>query len=331
MPALAGFSENALKILKARYFLKDEKGELVDKTPEDLFRRVAAYVATAEKNKAERKKYGEAFLRIMSARDFLPNSPTLTGAGRGMCLSACFVLPDRGLPRRHLRDGQERRARPQGGRGHRLRLQPPPAQGQLRPQDAGRRLRADLVPQGHRRRDRGRQAGRHPPRRQHGHPPRRPPRHRGVRPDEARRRLRLELQHLRRRHGRLHGRPRSRGRVRPRRPAPRLRRSAARTPARSSSSSSSRPGPSATPASSSSTGSTPATPPPASAPSGPRTPAANSPSTITSPATSAPSTWPISSIPRPRTASTGTASARSSASASASSTTSSTSTATRCP
>ncbi len=142
MPALAGFSENALKILKARYFLKDEKGELVDKTPEDLFRRVAAYVATAEKNKAERKKYAEAFLRIMAARDFLPNSPTLTGAGRGMCLSACFVLPDRGLPRRHLRDGQERRARPQGGRGHRLRLQPPPAQGQLRPQDAGRRLRA---------------------------------------------------------------------------------------------------------------------------------------------------------------------------------------------
>jgi ribonucleoside-diphosphate reductase alpha chain len=91
--APGGFSENALKILKARYFLKDEKGEPVDKTPEDLFRRVATYVATAERNKADRKKYAESFLRIMSARDFLPNSPTLTGAGRGMCLSACFVLP----------------------------------------------------------------------------------------------------------------------------------------------------------------------------------------------------------------------------------------------
>jgi len=91
--ASAGFSENALKILKARYFLKNEKGELVDKTPEDLFRRVAAHVASAEKNKADRAKYAKAFLELMNGRDFLPNSPTLTGAGRGMCLSACFVLP----------------------------------------------------------------------------------------------------------------------------------------------------------------------------------------------------------------------------------------------
>jgi len=93
MSAAGGFSENALKILRARYFLKNEKGELVDKSPEDLFRRVATYVASAEKSKADRGKYAEAFLRAMASRDFLPNSPTLTGAGRGMCLSACFVLP----------------------------------------------------------------------------------------------------------------------------------------------------------------------------------------------------------------------------------------------
>ena len=93
MTETAGFSENALKILKARYFLKNEKGELIDKTPADLFRRVAVHIASAEKSRADRKKYAEEFLRIMAGRDFLPNSPTLTGAGRGMCLSACFVLP----------------------------------------------------------------------------------------------------------------------------------------------------------------------------------------------------------------------------------------------
>jgi ribonucleoside-diphosphate reductase alpha chain len=93
MTDTAGFSENALKILKARYFLKNEKGDLIDKTPADLFRRVAGHIASAEKSKADRKKYAEEFFRVMADRDFLPNSPTLTGAGRGMCLSACFVLP----------------------------------------------------------------------------------------------------------------------------------------------------------------------------------------------------------------------------------------------
>ena len=93
MAEAAGFSENALKILKARYFLKDDKGEPVDKTPADLFRRVADDIASAEKTKAVRKRYAEEFFQAMTTRDFLPNSPTLTGAGRGMCLSACFVLP----------------------------------------------------------------------------------------------------------------------------------------------------------------------------------------------------------------------------------------------
>ncbi len=88
-----GFSPNALKILKTRYFMKNEKGELVDKKPSDLFRRVADYIASAEKSPAERKKWADKFFELMMRRDFLPNSPTLTGAGRDMCLSACFVLP----------------------------------------------------------------------------------------------------------------------------------------------------------------------------------------------------------------------------------------------
>lgn len=88
-----GFSENALKILKARYFMRNEQGELVDKEPADLFWRVAQFVASAERTKRDQTTWAKEFFEAMMARDFLPNSPTLTGAGRGMCLSACFVLP----------------------------------------------------------------------------------------------------------------------------------------------------------------------------------------------------------------------------------------------
>jgi ribonucleoside-diphosphate reductase alpha chain len=88
-----GFSPNAIRILKARYYLKDDKSGFLDRSPADLFRRVAKFVAGAEKGAAERDRWAEAFFKIMIDRDFLPNSPTLTGAGRDMCLSACFVLP----------------------------------------------------------------------------------------------------------------------------------------------------------------------------------------------------------------------------------------------
>ncbi|MHB8055107.1 MAG: adenosylcobalamin-dependent ribonucleoside-diphosphate reductase [Candidatus Aminicenantales bacterium] len=89
----AGFSDNALRILKTRYFLRNEKGELIDKTPADLFVRVARSIAAAERTLKDRELWAKKFFDLMIARDFLPNSPTLTGAGRDMCLSACFVLP----------------------------------------------------------------------------------------------------------------------------------------------------------------------------------------------------------------------------------------------
>ncbi len=90
---IEGFSENALKILKARYFKKNGNGQLVESKPSQLFRRVSGYIAGAEKGKAEKKYWEERFFKAMMDRDFMPNSPTLTGAGRELCLSACFVLP----------------------------------------------------------------------------------------------------------------------------------------------------------------------------------------------------------------------------------------------
>ncbi|MCK4836392.1 MAG: adenosylcobalamin-dependent ribonucleoside-diphosphate reductase [Candidatus Aminicenantes bacterium] len=90
---MEGFTANALKILNARYFKKNEKGELIEKKPADLFKRVVKYISGAEKSEKDRKIWERKFFNAMIQKDFMPNSPTLTGADRGMCLSACFVLP----------------------------------------------------------------------------------------------------------------------------------------------------------------------------------------------------------------------------------------------
>ncbi|HEX7475638.1 MAG TPA: vitamin B12-dependent ribonucleotide reductase, partial [Dehalococcoidales bacterium] len=63
----------------------------------ELFRRVAQTIAAAElmhNPAADVRAREEEFYRVMTALDFLPNSPTLMNAGRELGqLSACFVLP----------------------------------------------------------------------------------------------------------------------------------------------------------------------------------------------------------------------------------------------
>jgi ribonucleoside-diphosphate reductase alpha chain len=87
-------SENALKVLKARYLLKDDDGNVIE-SPEEMFRRISRTVAGAERSYGENPaEWEERFYSILSSLKFLPNSPTLMNAGkpRGQ-LAACFVLP----------------------------------------------------------------------------------------------------------------------------------------------------------------------------------------------------------------------------------------------
>ncbi|MGD8449805.1 MAG: adenosylcobalamin-dependent ribonucleoside-diphosphate reductase, partial [Desulfobacterales bacterium] len=80
-------AENALKILKKRYFAEGE-------TWEKLCDRVAHKVAGAEENPKDRTKWKKEYKKITMDLDFLPNSPTLRNFGRNQgCGSACFVLP----------------------------------------------------------------------------------------------------------------------------------------------------------------------------------------------------------------------------------------------
>ncbi|MFZ6016633.1 MAG: adenosylcobalamin-dependent ribonucleoside-diphosphate reductase [Nitrospirota bacterium] len=87
-------TENALKVLQHRYLLRDEAGKVIE-TPEEMFRRVAKTIASAESQYGSSSdEWGEKFYELMSTLKFLPNSPTLMNAGKDMGqLAACFVLP----------------------------------------------------------------------------------------------------------------------------------------------------------------------------------------------------------------------------------------------
>ncbi|MFQ6048357.1 MAG: vitamin B12-dependent ribonucleotide reductase [Phycisphaerae bacterium] len=94
-----GLSENALRVLRARYLKKDEHGRYSE-TPQQLFQRVAATVADVElaygANQQQRDHWQQRFYQLMTSGTFMPNSPTLMNAGRELgMLSACFVLPVR--------------------------------------------------------------------------------------------------------------------------------------------------------------------------------------------------------------------------------------------
>jgi len=89
-------SVNAASVLKRRYLLKNDRGEVIE-TPSEMLRRVANAVARPDKlydASADADKAADEFYAAMSSLEFLPNSPTLMNAGTELGqLSACFVLP----------------------------------------------------------------------------------------------------------------------------------------------------------------------------------------------------------------------------------------------
>ena len=92
----AELSENAIRVLRARYLRRDAQRRIIE-TLEELFESVARGVSYAELlfgRPGQASEWEERFLNLLLSLDFLPNTPTLMNAGKPLGqLSACFVLP----------------------------------------------------------------------------------------------------------------------------------------------------------------------------------------------------------------------------------------------
>jgi ribonucleoside-diphosphate reductase alpha chain len=83
-------------VLEKRYLRLKEDG--TRETPDEMLRRVARVMAAVDSEHGagadEVEATENAFYALMDNQDFMPNSPTFTGAGTSLGqLSACFVLP----------------------------------------------------------------------------------------------------------------------------------------------------------------------------------------------------------------------------------------------
>jgi ribonucleoside-diphosphate reductase alpha chain len=82
------------KVFLDRYALKDEAGVPIEKTPEEMWRRVAKSIARVEP-KSKRSYWEEQFYNAMTDFTFVPGGRILSGAGTGYKVTFynCFVIP----------------------------------------------------------------------------------------------------------------------------------------------------------------------------------------------------------------------------------------------
>ena len=89
-----GNNELAEKIYNEKYFIKDLDNKLIEKRPEDVFKRLASFIATLEPSKAKQYKWAEKFYTELFEGRFVAGGRVLAGAGdiyRIKTLANCFV------------------------------------------------------------------------------------------------------------------------------------------------------------------------------------------------------------------------------------------------
>lgn len=89
-----GDSELAKNIYRKKYYLKDLNNKLIETRPEDVFKRVAAFMAVNEGTRGKQRKWADQFYTELFEGRFVPGGRVLAGSGdlfRLKTLANCFV------------------------------------------------------------------------------------------------------------------------------------------------------------------------------------------------------------------------------------------------
>jgi len=87
-------NELATNIYEKKYYLKDIEGNLIDRRPEDVFRRISSFTSAVEKNREIQKEWAVKFYNELYNGRFMPGGRVIAGAGdlyRLKTLANCFV------------------------------------------------------------------------------------------------------------------------------------------------------------------------------------------------------------------------------------------------
>ncbi len=92
-----GGDEIRARVFYEKYALKDQSGKTVEKTPYELWARVAKEIASVEMTEAKRSEWLGKFKWLLSDFKFLPGGRIMFGAGqqRKNTLLNCYVIPIR--------------------------------------------------------------------------------------------------------------------------------------------------------------------------------------------------------------------------------------------
>ncbi len=85
----------SLKVFNDRYALKNEKGEQLENSPEEMWFRVAKGIASVEKTEEKQKEWEKKFYWALDDFKFIPGGRILSGAGSktDATFFNCYVIP----------------------------------------------------------------------------------------------------------------------------------------------------------------------------------------------------------------------------------------------